>query len=236
MNESREILCPHSLRDRNLESWTPSVDNYWWHPKTEHYPNSSVLLPGDVILFRPLKPSAVQRQIISFQRKRYDDAHSGYTHGAIYLGSDGLLCEAVFPGGVQFGSIDDRLEDSCIAVRRAPQISLDLRYSVARAAAGYRGVRYGWEDLLRLRLTPDYTRKRLGSENLSDDVVHSLVCSTLCARALMRGHVSLLAPEKELVVPAQLSAAPELIDIKLEWRVVMPIIARRKGTSGGLDL
>src|SRR6266571_9218353 len=118
MMKPRAILCPNGIRQEEEQVWIPSRGNYWWAPKKDRYPNTALLAPGDILLFHPLNPNSFQNAIIQYQtRQGHSETHAGYTHGAIYVGYDGLLCEAVFPAGVQISSLDDKLDENCITVR-----------------------------------------------------------------------------------------------------------------------
>jgi len=223
---SRPILCPNdATEDHELDSWSPSPANYWWRPKNgSRYPHSGRLLPGDVLLFQPLKPGWLQSLIIGHQSKRYEKEHAGYTHAAIYVGYDGLLCEAEFPGGVHLSNLDEKLEDCCMTVRRPVGLTRNLRRAIARGAVEHRNTRYGWEKLLQERFLPESLRERLQppiTGEGAEAVVKSLICSTLCSRALLRGGVPVLPPDRGLVLPAWLSKTPQLEDIDVGWRTVL---------------
>ncbi len=73
--------------------------------------NSSQLLPGDVLLYRPRKPNVLQRKISSA-------TGSPYTHAMIYLGSK-LVAESGVPRGVQKNTLQKSVLGSlCVAVFR----------------------------------------------------------------------------------------------------------------------
>lgn len=72
----------------------------------------SNLLPGDVLLYRPSTPNAIQRRITSA-------TGSPYTHAAIYIGA-GLIAESVVPSGVTKSALRDSLQGTqCIGVLRS---------------------------------------------------------------------------------------------------------------------
>jgi hypothetical protein len=72
----------------------------------------SELLPGDVLLYRPLTPSLVDRQISKA-------TGSPFTHAAIALG-DGTVAESVWPLGVRTASVQTSLRGrSYAAVMRS---------------------------------------------------------------------------------------------------------------------
>jgi hypothetical protein len=213
-------------------AWFPSPGNYWWRPDQEWYFDSTVLLPGDVVLFTPRKPTSIQKQIIAYQGGNSPTAAKTRqcTHAAIYVGYDGLSCEAVLPG-VRFGNLDDALLTSEILVRRAPDLSLDERRAIAAGAAFYRNRKYGWKALLRARFgNPEAIQRLNGS--LGEEARPALICSTLCARALLRGGVSVLPVDGDgtpkLITPALLAETRELLDV--------PLRKCRVGAGGGTEL
>lgn len=146
--------------------------------------------------------------------------HTRYTHAAVYVGYDGLFCEALPQGGVQFSSLDEKIADTCILALRAKGLTTADRQRVARGAADYRNTRYGWEQFLKALLPSLIRRLR---ERVDSDTASALIGSTLCSRALLRAGVAVLPPDGGLVTPAWLSSAPQFEDVSLEWRRVAPI-------------
>lgn len=216
--------------------WNPAEDNYWWRPKDDGpFPDSSQFQPGDIVLFRPLNPDFLQKRIISHQERfcrdwKCSDEHARYTHAAVYLGYDGLLCEAVWPRA-QFSSIDEKIEDNCIRIRRVLSLTEQQRKELAEAAASLRNVRYGWKTLVELRFTKDTLKRRLPDvEDESEQ--RSLICSTLCSHALKRVGVCVLPPDQRITVPAYLSLTGELSDVAVEWRRFTRVLPSRPGSAG----
>ncbi len=201
-------------------AWFPSPGNYWWRPDQEWYFDSAALLPGDVVLFTPQKPDKIQKQITAYQGGNSPAAAKTRkcTHAAIYVGYDGVSCEAVH-SGVRFGNLDDDLRASEILVRRVPDLSLEERRAIAAGAAFYRNRNYGWKPLLKARFGNAEAILRLNG-SLGDDARPALICSTLCARALLRAGVSVLPVEGDdtpkLITPALLAETPELLDVPLK--------------------
>ncbi|MBY5767029.1 hypothetical protein HFO06_28690 [Rhizobium leguminosarum] len=65
------------------------------------------LLPGDVLLYRPLRPNENEKRISQV-------TDSPYTHAAIYLGAS-KIAEATTPDGVMINPLDTSLEGSMYA-------------------------------------------------------------------------------------------------------------------------
>jgi hypothetical protein len=114
-------------------------------------------------------------------------------------------------------SLDERLEDSCVTVRRVPGLTPEERQLIAHGAVSYRNIRYGWDRLLQ-ELWPSFLARSRCPVEPSDDQIRSLICSRLCSRALLRANIALLPPDRGLVTPAWLSQAPQLADVSIEWR------------------
>ena len=75
--------------------------------------NQSNLLPGDVLLYRPIKPNLIQCQI------SVATGNSPYTHAAIYLG-EGLIAGSNLPKGVAKHALKESMKGTrCVAVLRS---------------------------------------------------------------------------------------------------------------------
>jgi hypothetical protein len=209
--------------------WTPTERNYWWSPKTGNYPAPHALQPGDVILFQPRSPDLAQRVITHYQQGNPATVnHAGFTHAAIYVDCDGLVLEAVRSDGVRLSCLDDILEGNHITIRRAPGLTVDQRHAIARGAAFYRNHPYALMDLLKSRLGDDLATARLCADGGAEAPIPetAVICSTLCARALLSAGVSVLPPRASatelppFVTPAWLAASPNLDTVEYEWRRV----------------
>jgi hypothetical protein len=71
----------------------------------------TALLPGDVLLYRPIKPNLVQQGIAAA-------TNSPYTHASIFLG-DGTVAESMPPLGVRKTDVTKSLGGSYVAVLRS---------------------------------------------------------------------------------------------------------------------
>ncbi|WP_288142192.1 hypothetical protein [Mesorhizobium sp.] len=69
--------------------------------------NFGDLLPGDVLLYRPLSPNKNEERISKV-------TDSPYTHAAIYLGAN-KIAEAITPDGVMINPLDTSLDGSMYA-------------------------------------------------------------------------------------------------------------------------
>ena len=220
MTRPRPCLCSGSEREKARWPWNCSPDNNWWTPRTETYPASDLLRPGDILLFAPLQPTFIEK-IIQQQQLRWDalPEHARFTHAAIYVGLDHLICESVPQGGVRYSTLDARLDHSCCVVRRWPGLTPEQGQRIAYRAVSHLGEPYGWGTILAQFL-------KLGSL-LSEEAAEQMICSRLCDRAITRAlidhgfpvqQVSLHSKPGTFVTPAVLSLSPKLADVEVEWR------------------
>lgn len=159
--------------------------------------------PGDIILFadsnRAIKAAQKLRQRHSPQTQPWL-----WTHAAVYVDADHLICEASL-GGVKLGNLEDAVrQGQKIEVFRHPDLDEEKGRQVARAAVDYRGnIRYAWEECIRFAIVG-----KLGPG--SDD---AMICSTLCERALLVAGVNLVKKRGESVTPAFLSQALRIVEV-----------------------
>jgi hypothetical protein len=182
-----------------------------------------------VILFQPESLNPAQRVIIHYQQHNSATMnHAEFTHAAIYVDCDGLLLEAVLSDGVRLSCLDDMLAGNHITIRCAPELTLEQRHAIARGAAFWRNHPYALMELLKSRFGDESATARLGSEGSADASIRetAVICSTLCARALLSAGVSVLPPRASatelppFVTPAWLAASPNLVTVEYEWRRV----------------
>ena len=193
-------------------AWQPSANNQSWRPNVDYYPDTLALLPGDVLLFQPLKPGVKQRISQSFQK-------SVFTHAAIYVGFDHEICEATPTGGVAIASLEDSLPGNCLLVRRVPDLTPDDRNRIAIEAGQLRGTPYAFRQIFQLA----WNRYLKHDPNTSEDLRHGVICSTLCEHALLegtRGEICLRVDSRDVITPARLAATEALVDIPLIWTQV----------------
>jgi len=214
--QPRPLPCWHA-RSSAVGSWRRSPDNSFWHPSTDCYPDTSLLLPGDIILFQPLKPHLLQKAIQEFQ------GGSPFTHAAVYLSNDHLICEAdPVKKKVVFSNLEDRLDGNCVLFRRVEGLEEDGRHEIARMASSLVGNPYGFSKIVEAVLC------RITGLQLPDTLITSLkqplVCSTLCEHAILaatKGRASLRSRIGAITTPADLATTSILKDIDVAWRSVI---------------
>ena len=188
-----------------------------------------------MLLFAPHEPNPVQRGIAHSQKRWGEgDEDSRFTHAALYLGLDHIVCEATFGTGVMYSLLDvnSRLDKYCWIARRWPGLSLAQRQRILTMAARYYvGKPYNWRSALAEGM------KRDSGANWEQEE-RGLVCSRLCERSLVlalleasrdSGEDALDLPgdgysftdkPREFVTPAVLSRTKRLVDVELGWRRV----------------
>ena len=174
-------------------------------------------------MFWPLKPNLLQTQIVNHQRKRgHAVEHASFTHAAIWVGLDHLLCDATPKLDVHVNSLEDYLKkkNTCLLMRRVPGISETMRERIAKDAVKHRRGKYSFKTIMREKWPHFMSRMR--DPEIDEETQRGLVCSTLCARAVAIGTetVSLLPSDLGLVTPATLSASTKLEDVNIWWRRV----------------
>jgi len=224
--QPRPLLCWHA-RSSAVGVWERSADNQFWHPTTDCYPNTSVLLPGDIVLFQPLKPHLIQKAIQEFQRG------SLFTHAAVYLSNDHLICEAdAVKKKVVFSSLEDRLDGNCVLFRRVKGMTSEGRHEIAVMASSLVGNPYGFSKIIEAVL-----RRVMGLHfdgELRQCGGQPFVCSTLCEHAILaatRGRASLRTRLGDITTPADLAANEILEDIDVTWKCVIHSAAQSAGLS-----
>jgi hypothetical protein len=223
---SRRLLCGDLERSAASTPWERSADNSWWEPRTKTYPASDCLMPGDVLLFAALEPDPIGR-LIERQQLLWGEEpeHARFTHAALYIGLDHLICEAVPLGGVRYSTLDSRLDHFCCLVRRWPGLKPTQSERIALEAAGCLGWKYDWKGLWKAFRTHGPLLDGPGADRL--------VCSRLCDRAITRALLSerfgcddpVFHSKSPFPTPATLSRTPKLVDVETGWRLV--------GSGGG---
>jgi hypothetical protein len=206
--QPRDLLCWNSRTQAQM-NWEPSPNNKSWRPNLDYYPDTRSLLPGDIVLFQPLKPTIPQKVSQAFQK-------SSFTHAAIYVGFDHEICEAVPSDGVVLSSLEDSIEDHCILVRRVPNLSDDDRNRIAIEAGKLRGDLYAFRQIFQLA----WNRFLKIDPSTDDGPRRGVICSTLCEHAILvvtKGSLTLRRTKNDVVTPARLAEAIELEDVAIDW-------------------
>jgi hypothetical protein len=178
------------------------------------------LMPGDLLLFKPVGSSLVSRNIARAQMQAgFAASHAEWTHAAIVLYDD-VMVEAVPWSGVVQKSLYGRISDHVTLVRRNPTLDDRTRYRIALRALGMLNRRYdhggalllGWDLLKGLWSEVDLTANR-----------QIVICSQVYADAHGEMADKRLkdCPYRAATTPAHLAATPDLDDIAINWRRIV---------------
>ena len=185
-------------------------------------PDFSVCKPGDLILSHGTRPGAISRWITHAQTQAgFADYDSRWTHAAVFLYDDWIV-EAVPWRGVRTRSLFEDIPGSILRVRRSPlafirpDLTEIVRYKIALRALRMLGIRYSHFDAGRLGWQL--------SSGISDGASFLSFGSTvICSKVFYDAYADVTltglrdCPFSAPVMPAHLSATPDLTDIEVPW-------------------
>jgi hypothetical protein len=175
---------------------------------------------GDLILSRSVSPGFVDNRIASSQGTAgFASEHARWTHAAVYLYED-FIVEADPWRGVHSRSFYLDVPSNIFRVRRRPDLTDEQRYQIALCALRMLGFRYDFGRALSLGLralkvlllrTPWYRYRETRRA--------TFICSTVFfdAHTEITRHLFAGCPVSDVVMPAHLSATPDLEDIFVPW-------------------
>lgn len=111
------VLSPRDIATGEPVDW----DNVGPCQNLGKVPDVSLIEPGDVILFAPLRPAAHQK-LIKWVQSLASQSSSEWTHAAIAFDKDRIV-EAITRNGVCCGSLFDSCADYKIKIRRPTNLS-----------------------------------------------------------------------------------------------------------------
>jgi hypothetical protein len=181
-----------------------------------YVPDLSACMPGDLVLFRSVRPNVIARTIEAAQLAGGISAeHSRWTHATIFL-SDDFVVEASPISGVAQRTLYADVPDKILRIRRQPALSEVERYRVALRALRMLGARYGYGAAIS---TGWHLLNGLWSSPSITSLGPAVICSKVFSDAYSDVTRKLLSgcPIDFPVTPAHLSATPDLQDIQIGW-------------------
>lgn len=213
----------------------PPLDNVFHKKcvKKGKAPDITLLEPGDIILYAPVKPKGFQKTIQKVNRRQLclPPSAAEWTHAAISAGGD-IIIEAVTKTGVRKASIFDKCFESKIQVRRANGFSELDRMRIALIAATNIKQKYAYYTAAMIYAKTRWPERFEKFPLLSTS---RTICSQLVSTSYMEAAVASNRPPdvwpgkvviggKEQAIknmditPAHLSCAPTFSDVTIGWR------------------
>jgi hypothetical protein len=190
--------------------------------KFGRYPNTHDWKPGDLVLVSHVNPRTSQK-IIDVQAKGgFGSHHACWHHAAGYIGAD-VLCEASVRQGVRNVDVHTYVGNHKLRVLRDESLSDEQRHDISIRMVARMGNGYSFGDIVRL-----YFRSFKGFwlNDVQRVAAHgSCICSSLYADAYSAVTLKMLTAHAPngIVMPAALSASPQLSDIPLYWRQIAEV-------------
>jgi hypothetical protein len=213
-------LDPNNLGACEGATWRPEDTLEGRVRDFGYYPHMAELLPGDVILFCDVHPSA-PRFIHNGQKTHYRAQDSCWSHVAVYLGDGRTLCESNFAligkSGVSTVRLDKYVGHHLIRVRRAPKITDEQRWKIALYSLTSLGEDYNLMAVVKFFFKA-YTGgiEKIHRRNLYPRKAR--FCSQLFADAYGRSTGKLISNlTSDIITPAGLSMTMDLEDVPIRW-------------------
>jgi hypothetical protein len=190
------------------------------------WPDFRAWHPGDIILVKSKRPDPISKAIQKIQAPGYGLTHAEWTHVAIYLGDELMLCEANIdvPGkifSVVVCRIWDYFVDHEIRLRRSKWAKEKTKgWAIATAAATKIGMAYDWQFILKLAADQLFLgRDVLVHDHTGKISANRYVCSSLYSTAhAYVTRVTITDRTNGLCIPAFLAADEEhLQTIEFDW-------------------
>jgi len=181
----------------------------------------SLCKAGDLILSSSLKPDLIERQIFKAQESAgFATEHSRWTHAAVFLYRD-FVAEAVPKEGVHTRSFYEDIPGSRFRIRRRRDLDDSERYEIALCAQRMLGMRYDLKAALSFGWQAKFSKmwNRHWRKSQRKD---SAICSQVFydAYAEITRNRLIDCPLVD-VMPAHLSATPDLDDVDVPWLKLM---------------
>jgi uncharacterized protein YycO len=181
--------------------------------------------PGDLILTAADAPDSISKMIANIQKPGYGAENALWTHAAVYLGDQLMLCEAqIDPPAIMqviVAPIWSYIGTHRILVKRSKHaLDKESGWAIATAAATKIGQAYDWKFILKLAAD----RVLFGEDVLVHDhsgkiSVGAYVCSSLYSTAhAYVTDVTITDKTNGLCIPASLASNHKHLDtVPFDW-------------------
>jgi hypothetical protein len=204
-------------------------------PNTKEFgslPAMDAWQPADVVLFSGNgNVSSITNCVQMVQRqRRYAQRHAQWTHVALYIGSGDIL--HVNRNNVGIKNLSDYVPVANIRVRTNAGLSPVQRTQIVERAIRLKddGKHYSTERAFRLALDTFRLTGKQYSE--SPELFDGIVCSDVVSIAYdetLKGFPLFATAEHQAVLPATLSATPNLTDREITWCQIPAAIRAHRG-------
>ena len=172
-------------------------------------------LHGDLLLVSKRSRNLIESQIVTTQTSLgHAPEDARWHHAAVYIG-DGFLCEAR-PGGVRYRPVVESIDQNTLfRVRRSNDLNETERFRIAIHALMRLSRSYAYGSVMRTLFRPFSPARFVLALRPRK---RALICSQLYhdVYAEVTGSNLIEYIDKD-IVPAELSAAHKLQDVKLHW-------------------
>jgi Permuted papain-like amidase enzyme, YaeF/YiiX, C92 family len=192
-------------------------------------PDFDVLHPGDLILLKASQPDFISKQIEKVQALGYGSEHAAWTHAAIYLGDELMLCEAQFdPERSEFGVIVtpfwNYFKEHEICVKRSKYATnKETGWAIATAAVTKIGNQYDYKFILKLIAERILFPKHMWLLDHTGKIsANAFICSSLYSTAhAYATDVTISDKLNGLCVPAYLAMESRHLEpVEISWRQI----------------
>jgi hypothetical protein len=187
--------------------------------------DTALLLPGDLMLAREIKPDRTSETIVQTQKQGgYHDHDARWTHAAMYLGDGMSIIEATFDSLAEGGSVrvtnlyQYAQRAHALRFRRSKFISDDRqRWRLCIRAMTRLGKPYSFMEAVGIWFNIVVRGRGFFSEDMRRSANDAIICSLLYADAYGEAIRRSLGEREGICVPAWLSASDEFEDVGVAW-------------------
>lgn len=186
------------------------------------FPDTSLWLPGDLLLFNAVHPGWIAQSIIQGQQRGgYAEEDARWHHAAVYLGDGISICEAVACGVRHRPIYAYILGNYRLRIRRDCALTPEDRWKIAIHSLTRLGSPYGFIRGILSLSYQSFTGYWQSRGKLPILGARAVICSQLYNDSYSLGTGRLLIPSPTgTVKPADLSLTSKLADIATTWLTI----------------